>query len=462
MFAAMGQTQPDAPQQMAAADNADRPLPSLTKAQGSPNKEQQQQAAGTTVLAGSSAGSKSQLPDVNAPVVSDHPQATHSSDHNAPLSRAKQQLQADLTDDLAASEAAVDTALAAATAASLTAEAPHIGERQNLRAQIPDNALLTSPQPAESTEDLAASETAVDSALTAAAASLSSSRGPNRTHAKQQLHRDLTDDLTAEQAAMAAARNSLSSPAADADRKSVQDGLGLAPRTATRPQLPAEAAASSEGAVTEDVLAVAAAQDLAEQDSAPEVAESSAFTTKQVPTDSSSLSAESSTPVFPPNYSPTVAPEQSLMAAPSPFQISSSADAAAAAAAVSISAAAVQEAGEEVAQVMHDSSLAESMAAAAAEGAAAAAVQEADKAASGAGAFPGRSLVSAPGPAPATGPTTGAVSNAGSGVAPPPAELSQELAADLKELQALRSQVNPSHHLTGVSHKNVAVHSFTL
>lgn len=445
LAAANALSQSDPSQQSVPADHVGRASPTLANipdAPPSPSKELLQQGATSAAPAGSLTSSSPQPPDVSSPVASDQPLSAYISDASA-LSAVKQQLQADLTDDLAASEAAADTALAAAAAASSAADPPYTAGGQRLRAQIPNNAVLNSPQgqqPADLTEDLAASEVAVDSALAAAAESLSNT-GSTRVDAEQVLHRELADDLTASEAAVeaavAAARDSLSSSPPDASKQSVQlgPGSGSPPMMATPTQLSVAVPSSDPPAMTGG-LSAAAAQDSPEQAPAAEVAESSTSAIRQMPKDLPSI--EQSASALPIRHSVTAAQDSAAIAVPSSSHSSPLAEAAAAAA-DDTSAAASQEADQAVAAVTHDSSLPESMAPAAAEDIAAA--QEADKGPlpSGPGALPQSGLVSASGSSQDVGPA-GAVAGL---VAPPPSELNQELAADLKELQALRSQVRP-------------------
>ena len=391
------------------------------------------------------------------------------------LSSADLREPADLTQDLAASEAAVDSALAAA-AESLAADAPHLSSSQHLRIQISDNALLKTTeqqQPADLTEDLAASEAAVSSALTAAAGSLTAdkpqvdsrqyvrplspgsallraaqlqrraidnalaagaaaaaggdsmrSRDPELSAAEQvELTNELTHSMAAVDAALTEPRESdLAASAADTDWKPVQGRLesDLPLTTALSSQLLVEEAPLE--SLTEDSLAAAAAADLAPASVTDDFVALSPFA---APEDLSPMAAERikaaiaqgvglATPTFSPS-DPFLTPQ---------------------------AATAAQEADQAVPSLQDDAPLLGSVADAAAEDIAAAADEAAADAPLGSGAVPDGGWVSdtQSGLGVATSNSSIPVPRAPIAAAPP-AELNQDLAADLQEIQALRSQV---------------------
>ena len=389
------------------------------------------------------------------------------------LTPADPQQPADLTQDLAASEAADASALAAAVE-SLAADAPQPDSRQRLRTQISNNAQLTpreQRQPADLTEDLAASEAAVDSALAAAADSLTAavpqldsrqyvrplspgsallraaqlqrhaidnalaaaagaggdsmrSRNPELSAAEQV---DLTNELTrskaAVEAALTEARESelAAAAAAAAGWNSVQGEAALPLSTAPNSQLPVGEASLEP--MTEDPSAAAAAE------SAPAsvIDDSRAFSPFAAPSDLSPMAAE--------RIKAAIAQGAGLA-----FPSSSSSDPFLTA--EDTAAAAAQELDQAVARLKDDEALSGSLTDAAAEDIAAAAGVAADEAESGSGPTPYGGWVSD------TQSGLGmAASSRGTpvpgvpSVVPPPAELSQEVAADLQEIQALRSQV---------------------
>ena len=413
--------------------------------------------------------------------------------NKAVLSPADLQQPVDLTADLAASEAAVDSALAAA-AERLKTDAPQPNCRQHLRTQISDNALLDATeeqQAAGLTEDLAASQAAVDSALGAAAGSFTSdvpqldsrqylrplspgsallraaqlqrqaidnalaaapaegdsmrSTDPELSAAEQvHLSNELTRSKAAVEAALKEAREgelaaAAAAAAADTDWSSVtaQQGqresalpLGTAPNS----QLSIEEASLE--SMQEDPSAPAAGE------SAPASAndDSVAFSVFAAPTDLSPMAAE--------RIKAAIAQGAGL-----PYPTPSSSDPFLAA--EDTAAAAAQEAAQEpdqaVSPVKDDAHLLRSLTDAAIEDIVAAAGKEADEAPSGSGIMPhgqwlsdaqsgfGMRNSSSATPAPSV-PQMGFVT-------PPPAELSQELAADLQEIEALRSQVHSASPL---------------
>ena len=400
------------------------------------------------------------------------------------LSPADLQQPADLTQDLAASEAAVDSALAAATESLAAADAPQPDSSQHLRTQIPNNALLTAreqQQPADLTEDLAASEAAVDSALAAAATSFTAAvpqldsrqysvrplspgssllraaqlqrraidnalaaaggggdsmrRDPELSAAEQvHLTNELTRSKAAVEAALTEARESELTAAAAADSNwSLVQGQGesaLPLSTAPNSQLPVEEASLEP--MTVDPSAAAAAV------SAPAsvVDDSLAFSPFAAPTDLSPMAAERIKAAIAQGVG--LAPPTSSSS--DPFLTAQTGG--------DTAAAAVQEADQAVARLKDDAALLGSLTDAAAEDIAAAAGEAADEAPSGSGVTPyggwvsdtqsdlGMATSNSATPVPGVSP-----------VVPPPAELSQELAADLQEIQSLRSQVRLAYPL---------------
>ena len=467
---------PDAPQ-----EDSSQYLRPLSPGSAQLEAAQQQRQGINNVLA--AAGSSAAAPQAD----SSQRLWTRTSD-KPPSSPANLQQPDDLTSDLAASEAAVDGALAVA-ADSLTADAPHPDSSQHLRTQISDNALLNTSeeqQASGSTEHLAASEAAVDSAVAAAADSLTADVPQlNSMHhvrplspgsallraaqlqrraidnalaaaaaapagagadsmrsrdselsAAEQMH--LTNELTRSKAAVEAALTEAregepaAAAAADTDWSSVQGQreYTLPLTSAPNSQLPAEEAYLE--SAKEDPSAPAAPE------SAPASVDedSVAFSLFAAPTDLSPMAAE--------RIKAAIAQGAGL----APPTSSSSDSFLTSQTAEDIAVAAAEEDDQAVPALEDDTLLSGSLADAAAEDIDAAAGEAADEAPSGSGAAPHGQWVSDP----QSGLGMGNSSNAtparsvpsapqvGLGAAPP-AELSQELAADLQEIEALRSQV---------------------
>lgn len=414
--------------------------------------------------------------------------------NKAVLSPADLQQPVDLTADLAASEAAVDSALAAA-AERLTSDAPQPNSRQDLRSQISDNALLDATeeqQAAGLTEDLAASQAAVDSALGAAAGSFTSdvpqldsrqylrplspgsallraaqlqrqaidnalaaapaggdsmrSTDPELSAAEQvHLSNELTRSKAAVEAALKEAREGELAAAAAAAAAADTDWNSVLPQQGQRESaLPLGTAPSSQLSTQEASL-----ESMQEDPPAPAAAESA-------PASANDDSVAFSVFAAPTNLSPMAAERIKAAIAQGaglPHPTSSSSDPFLAA--EDTAAAAAQEAAQEpdqaVSPVKDDAHLFRSLTDAAIEDIVAAAGKEAGEAPSGSGIMPhGQWLSDAQSgfgmgnsgsatPAPRV-PQVGFVS-------PPPAELSQELAADLQEIEALRSQVRSASPL---------------
>ena len=399
-----------------------------------------------------------------------------------------------LVDDQATLEGAVGSASSAAD--SLTAGRPQPNSRQaeRLRTLILENALLKNPgeqqqQPAGLIEDLAASEAAVDSALAAAADSFTASDTPRLD--SSQYVRPLSPAVDS---ALAAAADSFAASytprsdssqyvrpmtpgsallrAAQLQRRAINNALAAAGGDSMRSRdpelLPAEQvdltielakskaavkaalAAASEGelatAADTDWSTVSPTQGAGESVVPPSIAPNSQLSVEDTPTEAMTedlLAAAQADPtlasvlsadpvafgrfVAPADLSPTTAERiKAAIAQGAGFAPASDLTAAG-----DTTAAAAQEADPEVA---HDSPMSGSLAAAAAEDMAAAA----DEVLSGSGAMPASGWLSKNQSGLAR---RGAF---GPGVGVPPAELTQELAADLQEIQALRSQVRLS------------------
>ena len=434
--------------------------------------QEQRQAVNSAIAAAGSSTAAAPQADSSQTVRTQIP-------NRALLSPAYLQQPADLTQDLAASEAAVDRALAAA-AESLAADAPHSSSSQHLRTQISDNAVLKTAeqqQPADLTEDLAACEAAIGSALAAAADSFAAgvpqvdgrqyvrplspgsallraaqlqrraidnalaagaaaaaggdsmrSRDPELSAAEQvELTNELTDSMAAVDAALTEPREGdLAASAVDADWNSAQWQL--------ESELPLTTALSSQPLVEEPSLesmredpSAAAAADLAPASMIDDLVALRPFA---APEDLSPLAAE--------RIKAAIAQGAGLASPTSsssgPFLTPQPAD--------NTAAAASQEADQAVPSLQDDAPLVGSLADAAAEDIAAAGGEAADEPPLGSGAVPDGGWVS--------GTQSGLGMSTSGGPTPvpsapmastPPAELSQDLAADLQEIQALRSQV---------------------
>lgn len=411
----------------------------------------------------------------------------------------QQQPPAGLAEDLAVSEAAVDSALAAAESLTGGRPQPANSYAERLRTQILDNALLKNPgeqqQPAGLIEDLAASEAAIDSALAAAANSFTASDTP-QLHSSQYVR----PFSPAVESALAAAADSLTASytprsdssqyvrpltpgsallrAAQLQRQAIDNALAAAGvgdsmrsrgselPTAEQEDLTSELAKSKAAveaalaAASEGELAAAANTDWSTVQStqgdeesalAPSIAPISQLSVEDTPVEAMTedllaaaqadlaLASVLDDPVAlghfvaPADLSPMTA-EHIKAAIAQGANLAPASDLTA----EDITASAVQEVDQAVAPLKYDPPLSTSLADAAAEDIAAAAGEGVP----GSGTMPQNMWTSGTQSSLARSSAT-----SGPDVVTPPAELTQELAADLQEIQALRSQVCSQDYL---------------